>query len=72
MKVTFITMVIGTVGTVSKSFVKGLEDLEITRRDHPNYSITEIGQDGDVALISYIYTNIALIFLNQSTNIRTF
>ena len=28
--------------------------------------------DGSVASISYTYTNIALTFLNQSTNIRTF
>ena len=38
---TVIPIVIGALGTVSKGFVQGLEDLEISR-DHPN-SIVEIG-----------------------------
>ena len=40
-----IPMVIGTLGTVYKGVVKGLEDLERTSGDHPNNSIIKIGQN---------------------------
>ena len=43
MKVTFIPIVIGAFGTVTKALSKGLEDLEI--RDYPNYYIFENGQN---------------------------
>ena len=44
MKVTFIPIIIGTLGTVTKGLLKGLEDLEMrTSGDHPNYRIIEIG-----------------------------
>ena len=41
-----IPSVIGALGTVIKGLVQGLRDLEIRGRgkDHPNYSITRIGQ----------------------------
>ena len=32
MKVTIIPIVIGALGTITKGLIKGLEDLEITRR----------------------------------------
>ena len=46
MKVTFISIVIGALGTVTKRLIKGLKDLDMkkTRGDHLNYCITEIGQ----------------------------
>ena len=46
MKVTVIPIVIGTLGTVTKGLVQGLEDLEIkkkTSENHPNYRLVEIG-----------------------------
>ena len=40
MKVWVIPIVIGAFGTVTKRFVKGLEDMEIrASEDNPNYSI---------------------------------
>ena len=47
MKVTIISIVIGTLGTVTKGLVQRLEDLEIKRTsgDHPNYCIIEIGEE---------------------------
>ena len=47
MKVTFIPIVIGAFGTVTKGLLKGLEDLEVlkTSGDHPNYSIIENTQN---------------------------
>ena len=46
MKVTFIPIIIGVLGTVTKG-LKGTEGLENneTRGDHPNYCIAEIGQN---------------------------
>ena len=43
MKVTFIQIVIGALGTVSKGLIKGLRNKR-TSGDHPNYYIIEIGQ----------------------------
>ena len=47
MKVTFISVVINALGTVTEGLIKGMEDLEIRERgeDYPNYSIIEIGQN---------------------------
>ena len=45
MKVTVITIVIGTLSTDTKGLVLGLEDLEIRSGDHPNYSIIKFGQN---------------------------
>ena len=42
---TVIPIVIGTLGTVTKGFVKGLEDLEIRGRVETNYRIIEIKQN---------------------------
>ena len=42
---TIIPIVTGIVGTVSKGLVQGLEDLEITRGDCPNYRIVGISQN---------------------------
>ena len=44
MKVTFISIVVGALGTATKGLVKGIEDLDI-RGDNPNYSIVEFGQN---------------------------
>ena len=43
MKVTFIPIVIGALGTVHKGLIKGVEDLEIRGREATIYCITEIG-----------------------------
>ena len=43
MKVMVISLVIGTLGTIPKRLVKGMELLEIT--DYPNYSIIKIGKN---------------------------
>ena len=43
MKVTLIPIVIGALGTVAKSLVKGLWNKR-SSGDHPNYNIIEIGQ----------------------------
>ena len=46
MKVTFIPIVIGILGTVTKGLIKGENDLEIrTSGVYPNYCIIEIGQN---------------------------
>ena len=47
MKMTIIPLVIGDLRTVTKVLVKGLEDLEKNRTsgDHPNYGISEIGEN---------------------------
>ena len=46
MKVTVIKIVIGALGTVTKRFIQGLLDLEITGPDETiNYKIIEIGQN---------------------------
>ena len=45
MKVTFIPIIIGALGTVTKGLLKGLEDLEITNEEYPNYNIIEIDQN---------------------------
>ena len=47
MKVTFIPIVIGTIGTVTKALVQRLEELEKNRMsgDYPNYSIVKIDQN---------------------------
>ena len=45
MKVTVISVVIGALGTIPEELVKVLEDFEIRRRDHPDYSITKIGHN---------------------------
>ena len=47
MQVTFIPIVIGAFGTVTKGLLKGLEDLEVGRTcgDHPNNSIIKNGQN---------------------------
>ena len=46
MKVTVIPIIIGVLGTVSKVLIKRMDDLEMrTRGDHPNYCVTEIGQN---------------------------
>ncbi len=42
---TFIPIVICALGTVTKGLLKGLEDLEVNGRFHPNYSIIENGQN---------------------------
>ena len=42
MQVTIIQIVISAFGSVTKGFLKGLEDLEV---DHPNCSIIENGQN---------------------------
>ena len=59
MKVTFIPIVIGAFGTVTKELLKGLEDLEVGSRggDHQNNSIIESGQNtekspGDLLLLN--------------------
>ena len=46
-KVIVVPVIIGTLGTVTKGLLQGLEDLEITGRvgDHLNYSIIEINQN---------------------------
>ena len=41
MKVKILLIVIGALGTVAKGLVQGLEE------DHPNYWITEIGQNAE-------------------------
>ena len=45
MKVPVIPIVIGALVTVTKRLIMGLDDLERTRGDYPNYSIVEIGQN---------------------------
>ena len=45
MKVTIMPLVIRAFGTVTKGSLKGLEDLEVAGRDHPNYGIIENGQN---------------------------
>ena len=40
-----LAIVIGAPGTISKGLVKGLVDLEITRRDLPDYSIIKVDQN---------------------------
>ena len=50
MKIRVLPIVIGALGTVPKGLVKRMEDLEIRglgnkSGDHPNYYITEIGQN---------------------------
>ena len=45
MKVTVIQLVIGTLSTVTKGLVQGLEDLEIKRRAETIHSIIEIVQN---------------------------
>ena len=47
MKVTVIPIVIGALGAVTKGLIQGLRGLGNERKsgDHPNYSITEIGQN---------------------------
>ena len=45
MKVTIVPILIGAFSTVTKGFLKGLEDLEVSGRDHPNNSIIENGQN---------------------------
>ena len=45
MKVMVILIVISALGTVTKGLVQGLEDLEKTGQDHPNYCIIEILQN---------------------------
>ena len=44
---TFIPIVIGAFGTVTKGLIQGQKDLKITGQvgDHPNYSIIEISQN---------------------------
>ena len=43
MKVTFILLIIGAIGTVTKRFIKGLKDLEIKGRAKPVQSIALLG-----------------------------
>ena len=52
MKVTLIQITNGTLGTVTISFVRGAErvDIQRTSRDHPNYSIAEIDQKTEKSL----------------------
>ena len=45
MKVSIIPIVIGALGTVTKELVHGRLENKSTSRDHPNYSIIEIGQN---------------------------
>ena len=45
MKVTVTPIVISDFDTVTKGWIQGLEDLEITGGDHPNYNIIGIGQN---------------------------
>ena len=47
MKVTFIPIVIGALGTLIEGLIKWLEDFEIRGRvkDYPNYCIIAIGQN---------------------------
>ena len=46
MKLMFIPIVIGALGTITKGLIKGLEDSEIKGLgDYPNYCIIEIGQN---------------------------
>ena len=45
MKVTMIPVVTGALGSVTKGFVKGLEDLEVRERMETIYSIVDIGQN---------------------------
>ena len=46
---TVILIVIGTLSTVTKGLIKGLEDLEVRGRvkNHPNYCIIKIGQNSE-------------------------
>ena len=62
MKVMFILIVIGTLGTVTKGLIKGLEVLEI-RGDHSNYCILEIGPNtekspGDLRRLAVTQTSV--------------
>ena len=45
MKDTVIPIVIGALGTVTKGLILGGLGNKKTNRDHPNYSIVEIGQN---------------------------
>ena len=47
MKVTFILILIGALGTVTEGLIKGLENLELRGRvgDHPKDCIIEIDQN---------------------------
>ena len=45
MKVTVISIEVGSLGTIPKDLVRGLEDLEIKGRGHPDYCIIKIGQN---------------------------
>ena len=38
-------MVVGALGPIPKCLVWELEELEIRGREHPNYSIVEVGQN---------------------------
>ena len=44
MKLIIILIAVGALGTVTEGLLKGLEDLEIKVRDHPNNCIIEIDQ----------------------------
>ena len=51
MKVTVIPIVIGSLGTVVKGLVRGLNDLEMKKSgDHSNFYIIEIGENAKKSL----------------------
>ena len=63
MQVTIIPIVISVFGTVTRGLQKGLEDLEVGKRDgdHPNYYIVENGQNtekshGDLRRLTFTKT----------------
>ena len=45
MKMTVIPIIIGTLGTVSKGLIQGLEEVKIRGRDHQDYCIVGIDQN---------------------------
>ena len=62
MKVTVIPVVIGAFGTFTKWLVQGLGNKRAIR-DHPNYSIVEVGQDiekslGDLRRLAIAQTSV--------------
>ena len=63
MKVTMIPVEIGALVTITKGLVKGLEDLERTGRDHPDFCIITIDQyteksSGDLRRLAVTQTTV--------------
>ena len=49
MRVTVTPIVIGALGAVPKCLEGRMEELEIRRRDHPDYRIVKIGQNTEIS-----------------------